>query len=533
MTIFHVNKLKFDLCFSNLINMKKKILVVDDEETLRWALHEALTDEGYDVENIDDGVKALEYVKKTDYDLVISDLRMPTMGGIQLISETKKIRPNIKSVIITAYGSIESVIEAMHVGVSDFVTKPFKIEHIKTVIHKILNNSLTTHNDIGDVKRNEDVKFEDDDEWKQTKTCYLARNSRMSANHVFHDYITIGRLSAFLFGSVSNKVSLEKLDSIIKTIFRYRYMTETDKSPASLLRNINQYFCKNIVQRFPVTLFCAVLDTQSQLLCFSGYGEELTSLVCMPNKETVVLESHPFSLNMFPGTTILEETVSFVSGSKLIVILNSLLAAATKKGTIASYIEKLKDVMTDENFNNCEYVAKGVKLQIGKFEELNDNKKDISVVVSDIGYETNTICWEKAIALKVPVDNYEKILEQLETVLLFVVVDNIKRHQIITSVNEAVLNALAFAYNKNKYGEVSIRIFKLRDEIITEVCDHGCGFDIKDYGEVEKTIHADFTEKKGRGISLMKRLMDRVIIQSSKKTGTTVHMAKRVTCNEN
>ena len=84
--------------------MRKKILLVDDEETLRWALHEALTEEGYDVENTNDGVKALEFARKANYDLVISDLRMPTMGGLQLVSEIKKIRPNAKSIIITAYG---------------------------------------------------------------------------------------------------------------------------------------------------------------------------------------------------------------------------------------------------------------------------------------------------------------------------------------------------------------------------------------------------------------------------------------------
>ena len=107
--------------------MKKKILLVDDEETLRWALHEALSEEGFDIENTNDSVKALEFTRKTKYDLVISDLKMPIMGGLQLISEIKKQNPDTKAIIITAYGSIEAVIEAMHLGVLDFITKPFKI----------------------------------------------------------------------------------------------------------------------------------------------------------------------------------------------------------------------------------------------------------------------------------------------------------------------------------------------------------------------------------------------------------------------
>lgn len=513
--------------------MKKKILLVDDEETLRWALHEALTDEGYEVENINDGVKALEFARKTSYDLVISDLRMPTMGGIQLVSEIKKIHPNIKSVIITAYGSIETVIESMHIGVSDFVTKPFKIEYIKGVIHKILNNSFITNNNVNDVKNSEGVKIEYADVWKHAETYFLAKKSGKSSNHIFYDYITLGKISAFLLGGVPNKVSLDNLDKVVKAIFRYSYMTEVDKSPASLLKNINQYFCKNILQRFPVTLFCAVLDAQRQILRFSGYGEELTSILCMPNKEAVVLESHPFSLNMFPGTTILERTVSFVSGSKIILIMDYLLPSIVKNGTIASYIDKLKDVMAEGNFSSCESMAKSVKLQIERFEEFIGKEKDISVMVSDLEGETNSSGWEEVISLIMPIDNYEKILEQFEKVLSSVVVDNIKRQQIITSVNEAVLNAVTFAYEKNKCGEVFIRFMKLGDEIIAEVCDHGCGFNINNYKEPDRTVYTDLTEKHGRGILLMKHLMDRVIIQSSEKRGTTVHMAKRVTCDEN
>ena len=103
--------------------MKKRILLVDDEETLRLALHEALTDDGYEVENSGDSVKALELAKSNTYDLVISDLKMPNMGGLQLVAELKKLHPDIKPIVMTAYGSIETVIEAMHIGGRGFSYK--------------------------------------------------------------------------------------------------------------------------------------------------------------------------------------------------------------------------------------------------------------------------------------------------------------------------------------------------------------------------------------------------------------------------
>lgn len=78
-----------------------------------------------------------------------------------------------------------------------------------------------------------------------------------------------------------------------------------------------------------------------------------------------------------------------------------------------------------------------------------------------------------------------------------------------------------------------LKFSKLGDEVIIEICDQGCGFDIQNYREPDVTVYKELTRKSGRGIFLMKNLMDRMMIQSSKEMGTAVHMAKRVTCNEN
>lgn len=510
--------------------MGKKILLVDDEETLRWALHEALTEEGYDVENTSDGVKALEFARKANCDLVISDLRMPTMGGLQLISEIKKIRPNAKSIIITAYGSIETVIEAMHIGTSDFVTKPFKIEHIKNVIHRVLNESSMSNENIGDTNNNEVFKTADANPYRETKTYFLSKDTTGNANHTFHDFIRLGKLSVFLFGSVPNEVEQDNLAVMVKTIFRYIYMTEKDKTPASLLRDINRYLCKNILQRFPVTFFCAVLDKQRQVLCYSIYGEELTGLLGMPNKEIWVLESHTCSLNMFPGTMIRESSVSFVPGSKLVLIQSSSLLKALENGKVG--VDKVKGVVADASSDSCDDMAKGVKFQLERLVEVTDKEKGFVVMVSNLTCEIDD-AWEEVISLVMPINNYGKILEQFDKKLSFVVTDNSKRHQIVTSINEAVLNTVSFAYNRDEKGEILLKFLKLGDEIIIEIYDHGCGFDIRNHKKPGIKLYKDLTNKSGRGIFLMMQLMDRVMIQSSKENGTIVHMAKRVTCNEN
>ncbi|MFN3532555.1 MAG: response regulator [Candidatus Brocadia sp.] len=507
--------------------MKKKILLVDDEETLRWALHEALAEEGYNVDNTGDGVNALEFIRKAHYDLVISDLRMPTMGGLQLISEIKKIRPDVKSIIITAYGSIETVIEAMHIGVSDFITKPFKIDHMKSVIQRVLNDASIPNNNGGD-KSNEGLKIEYDDPCRQTDTCFIAKDMAGTANHIFYDFVESGGLRAFLFGGVSHEVNINNLDIVVKTIFRYA--VKKGKSPASLLNDINQYLCKNILQRFPVALFCAVLDKQRQTLFYSTYGDELTSFLCLPTKEVKMLESFPFPLNMFPGTMIVESSVSFISGSKLILLCNESLSNGLRNGVIA--FERFRDVVCGTNTSSYEDMAKSIMLQLGGLDPNAAREKGIAVMVSSLEYETDT-AWEEVISLSIPIHNYGKMMEHFDKKLSSIIEDNFKRYQIITSINEAVLNAASFAYNKDAEGEVCLKFSKLRDEFIIEVSDRGCGFDVQNYREPDVTLYNDLTRKSGRGIFLMRNLMDRVMIQSSKEIGTAVHMAKRVTCNEN
>jgi len=515
--------------------MKKKILLVDDEETLRWALHEALSEEGFDIENTNDSVKALAFTRKTKYDLVISDLKMPIMGGLQLISEIKKQNPDTKAIIITAYGSIEAVIEAMHIGVLDFITKPFKVEHIKSVIYRVLNDSATSHlsNNISCTKstENKGSEYEYNDLCSQTDVLFVTKDATGTASNIFYDVVEIGKSKACMFGSISREVDIKNLGVIVKTIFRY--LLKIGNSPALLLKEINQYLCKNILKRFPVSLFIAILDERRQTLCYSIYGEELTCFISLPNKEIKMLESSPSPLNMFPGIVIMESNVPFVAGSRVVLIRNSALLKLLKSGTITA--DKFKDAISDGSATNCEDMAKGIKLHIEGLDESIAEEKGCAVMVSDSEFETHTSAsCEEVMSIPIPITNYGEVLEQFDRKLLPLVGDDYKRREIITSVNEAVLNAVSFAYHKkNEKGAVFLKFSMLGGEVIIEVLDHGCGFDIQTYTEPDITVYKDLTKKSGRGVFIMKQFMDRVMIQSSKETGTTVHMAKRVSCNEN
>lgn len=120
----------------------KKILLVDDEETLRLSVKQVLSEDGYEVITAKNGTEALGLTRAESFDLVITDLRMPGLSGLQLVSEIKKTTPLTKVIIISAYGSMETMIEAMRLGANDFVAKPFKVNSMKEIVTRILNPSL-------------------------------------------------------------------------------------------------------------------------------------------------------------------------------------------------------------------------------------------------------------------------------------------------------------------------------------------------------------------------------------------------------
>lgn len=120
--------------------MKSRVLVVDDEESIREFLEIMLRKEGYEVTCAEDGQKALEIIKKKSFDLVISDLQMPNLTGIELLKQVKDHYPDLLFMMITAFGTTETAVEAMKLGAYDYITKPFKIDEVRIIIANALRS---------------------------------------------------------------------------------------------------------------------------------------------------------------------------------------------------------------------------------------------------------------------------------------------------------------------------------------------------------------------------------------------------------
>ncbi len=118
--------------------LQERILVVDDEVNMLHFLSKVLKGEGYRVESVGTGGNALEKAKEADYDLAVLDIKLPDMDGVAVLRAFKEMVPAANVVLITAYGSVESAVEAMKAGAYDYIVKPFRAEEILKVVAKAL-----------------------------------------------------------------------------------------------------------------------------------------------------------------------------------------------------------------------------------------------------------------------------------------------------------------------------------------------------------------------------------------------------------
>ncbi len=139
-----------------------KILIVDDEQIVRESLTNWLKEENYQVEAAENGTLALEKIRQGPFQVVLLDLKMPGMDGIQVLTELKKDYPDIEVIIMTAYGSVNTAVEAIKAGAYDYIVKPFDPEEVALLIKKILEHkNLILENILLRQKLEDKYEFED------------------------------------------------------------------------------------------------------------------------------------------------------------------------------------------------------------------------------------------------------------------------------------------------------------------------------------------------------------------------------------
>jgi len=202
---------------------KEKILVVDDEAVIQDLLAKMLKKQGYEVSIADDGVQALGKIKQTDFDLVIMDLKMPRMGGMELLREIKKLKKDCIIIAVTGYATIDTVKEAIQQGCFDYITKPFNVEAVEHIIRRAF-----------EMRRLERQKKQLQEQLEVTQRLSLIGELGAGVAHEVNTVLTSTKLfleiiSPQLSGAPEEKnirVVLEELARVEKLIARFLSFTK-------------------------------------------------------------------------------------------------------------------------------------------------------------------------------------------------------------------------------------------------------------------------------------------------------------------
>ena len=122
---------------------KTKVLVIDDEKVVLDSVNKILTDEGYDVETNLSGRDGLTEALHADYDIVLTDIRMPDIGGMKVLRDIKRSKPSLPVIMITGYASVQSSVQAMKLGAADYVEKPFTPDQLIKAVDTALETSAS------------------------------------------------------------------------------------------------------------------------------------------------------------------------------------------------------------------------------------------------------------------------------------------------------------------------------------------------------------------------------------------------------
>jgi len=322
--------------------MTNRILLVDDEDTLRYVLRETLIDEGYSVDVANDGFQALEHVKLKSYDLLITDIKMHGMDGLQLIREIKRNGSHLKIVIITAYGSLEMVKEAARLGVVEFVSKPFKMQEIKYVITRNLcsdNDNTSSENDSSLDQRVKNSEQLADNLLVPAGLQYsFAGPASQPKSTVVFDFVAINNnRAALIFGNVDGRSERHRewwenkqIGVMIKTLFR----SKAENTPKKIVDDINAFLHKNVQPYIDMSILCALVDKRKRTIRYVNYGNSLVCSVFDQDGRMEVMESFPYLLGIYPENEISERSIPYLHGSTLVLSSSNTISKIMEKGAL-------------------------------------------------------------------------------------------------------------------------------------------------------------------------------------------------------
>jgi len=409
--------------------MSGKILIVDDERTIRMALRDTLTREGHLAVTASNGEEAVRRCKAEAFDLLITDLKMPGMTGLELIRQVRAVCPQIRTILITAYGSAESAIEALRMGVSDYMVKPFRLAELRMTTSRLL---------------------------EELRAPALNNNAHEQDEQAFKYFFNLGKDNSIVLAgkvkgrSVGDQPAVHDAVRVAaRALSSYTGKSGGAFDPAAAVEAISDMLY--LERLSPVALTCT--HTLGNRCVSAGIGAAAAPAE-VPVASTIVCRSP--AAGSFPALRADVQPAG---------------ADPEAASSSAMMPESRTEFMT-------------MPAQSAYTITLDSANLDLKALVEGVGRATRGIG-----------------------------LSNDHANEVIAAVNEAVLNAIEHGYGAGKSGKVDVTCHLAQGEMVTLVRDYGNGFD-------------PVATPDGGGFATLRRLMDRVAVESKPGAGTAVYLAK-------
>ena len=327
-----------------------KILVVDDEPDLEPLMLQRMRRDirkgRYNFVFAQNGLEALERLEREpDIDMVLSDINMPRMDGLALLSQIAKVAPNLRSVIISAYGDMKNIRTAMNRGAFDFVTKPIDFDDLRVTIDRTLRHlaewreAIASRDKLVTLQNELDVAskiqqsilptvFPSDDDFEVFGSMEAARN-------VGGDFFDILLLEYERIGLAIADVSDKGVPAALFMMSTRTLLKGTaigGNEPGEVMGDVNEQLCAENDAEMFVTVLYAVYDPRTNELTYCNGGHDSPLIIHTDGSSTLLPLTRGIALGVMPGLTYKQETVKLEPGETVILYTDGVTEAMNTRG---------------------------------------------------------------------------------------------------------------------------------------------------------------------------------------------------------
>ena len=375
-----------------------KILVVDDEPDLEPLMLQRMRRDirkgRYQFCFAHNGLEALEVLEKDpSIDMVLSDINMPRMDGLALLSQIAKVAPNLRSVIISAYGDMKNIRTAMNRGAFDFVTKPIDFDDLRVTIDRTLKNLAEWREAIASRDKLITLQNELDVATKIQQSIlptafpsgdgYEVFGNMVAARNVGGDFFDVLRLEYGRVGLAIADVSDKGVPAALFMMSTRTLLKGTaigGNEPGDVLREVNDQLCEENDAEMFVTVLYAVYDPQTRTLTYSNGGHDSPLIIHADGSSTLLPLTRGIALGVMPGLTYNQQTVTLQPGDTVILYTDGVTEAMNAEGEQYG-LDDLRDKFAGAPPGSSEGANKAVFDAVHGFAQDTPQSDDITCLV--------------------------------------------------------------------------------------------------------------------------------------------------------